>query len=139
MKMETKYIGEVLNDGHLSIDQEVKDELHLEEGDKIEVSLKKLDKQELKVSRDPLSKDAQSYISYLVNQGLKGKALKELIPRIREIDQRHQDMTKNEILKEAFTVAEKRTEAWCRKYEINPEELSDDELMQKILNIRENA
>jgi len=30
-------------------------------------------------------------------------------------------MTKSEIIKEAFAIAEKRAEAWCRKHEIHPD------------------
>jgi len=124
---DTTYIGRVLNDGHLSIDKKIVQNLHLKEGDELEITLKKLDDQINMVSDIKLSEQANQYIEYLVGSGIKGEALKKVIKEIRAIDDKYQTMPRSEIIKEALAIAERRAKAWCQKYKLNAEQLSEDE------------
>ncbi|HEX9972745.1 MAG TPA: hypothetical protein VGD14_11800 [bacterium] len=127
------YIGKVLNNGHLSLDESVKQNLHLKEGDKIEISLKKLEDENSIVSDEKFSPEAIEYIDYLVGSGIKGKALKRVIKEIRKIDDKYQSMPRSEIIKEAYAVAEKRAQAWYQKHGLKPAQLSDCELKFKLM------
>jgi hypothetical protein len=118
------YIGKVLNDGHLSLDENVKKNLHLKEGDKIEISLKKLEDEYNIVSDEKFSPEAIEYINYLVGSGIKGKALKKIIKEIREIDDKYQTMPRSELIKEAFAIAEKRANAWSQKHHLDINQFS---------------
>ena len=127
------YIGKLLNDGHLSLDENVKQNLHLKEGDKIEISLKKLEDENNIVSDEKFSPEAIEYIDYLVGSGIKGKALKRVIKEIRKIDDKYQSMPRSEIIKEAYAIAERRAKAWSQKHHADIEQLSEDVLILKIM------
>lgn len=78
------YVGKVLRDGHLSLDENVKQNLRLKEGDKIEISLKKLEDENNIVSDEKFSPEAIEYINYLVGSGIKGKALKKSLKKLEK-------------------------------------------------------
>ena len=126
------YIGKVLDDGNLSLDEKVKQNLHLKEGDELEVTLKKLEYEQNIVSDEKFSSEAKDYIHYLIGRGIKGHALKKIIKEIRDIDDRYQTMPRSKFIKEAFSVAEKRARAWYQKHGLKPGQLSEDELLDMI-------
>jgi len=125
-------VGKVLGDGHLSVDENIKQNLRLKEGDELEITLKKLDDEFNMVSDVELSEQATQYIDYLLGSGIGGKALKKIIKEIQAIDNKYQTMPRNEIIKEAYAIAERRAKAWSQKYHLDIEELSEDELVFKI-------
>lgn len=132
------YIGKILNDGHLSIDENIKTNLGLKEGDKLEITLKKLDNESDIASEATLSAQAKEYIDYLVGSGIKGKALKKVIKEIRAIDNKYQTMSRSEFIKEALTIAESRAKAWSQKQQPDIERLSEDELLATINRLRDS-
>lgn len=132
------YIGRILNDGHLSVDDNVKKNLSLKEGDELEITLKKLDDELNMVSDVKLSEQANQYIDYLVGSGITGKALKKVIEEIGEIDEKYQKMPRSEIIKEAFSIAERRAKAWSQRHGLNIEQLSEDELLDTINRLRDS-
>lgn len=132
------YIGKVLNDGHLSLDEKVKQSLHLKEGDKLEVTLKKLKFEQNIVSDEKFSPEAKDYINNLVGSGIKGQSLKKIIKEIRDIDSKYLTMAKSDIIKAAYAIAEKRARAWYLKHGLKPDQLSEDDLLETINKTRDS-
>lgn len=135
---DTTYIGRVLDDGHLSLDKKVAQNLHLKEGDELEVTLRKLEDEKNIVSDQKFSEEAADYVNYLIGSGIKGENLKNVIKEIRNIDEKFQTMSRNEIIKEAFGIAEQRAKAWFKKHGLKPDQLSENELLDTINKIRDS-
>ncbi len=106
------YVGKVLKDGHLSLDEKLKQLLLLKEGDDLEITLKKLDDESDIVSDAKLSEQAKQYVDYLVGSGVTGKVLKKVIEEIKALDDKYQTMPRSEIIKEAYAIADRRARGW---------------------------
>lgn len=133
--MKTKdftYLGKVLHDGHLSLDEDIKRSLMLEEGDELLITIKKPEDVSNIVSDIKLSNQAQDYIDYLIGSGLKAKYLKRIIKAISAIDDKYLKMPRSEFIKEAYAIAAKRASTWSQKHHLDPTQLSDDELLETI-------
>lgn len=130
------YIGRVLKDGHLSLDEDVKQNLQLKEGDELEISIKKSEVEAGIVSDEKISPAATDYVNYLIDSGVTGETLKRIIQEIQKIDMKFQTMPRSELIKEAFAIAEKRAKAWYQKQGLKAGQLSEDELLDRINRLR---
>jgi len=127
-----------MNDGHLSLDENIKQNLRLKEGDKLEITLKKFEVVKDIISDEKFSAEATDYVNYLIGSGIKGESLKKVIQEIRNIDKKFQTMSRSEIIKEAFVIARKRANAWYHKRGLKPGQLSEDDLLDTINIIRDS-
>lgn len=77
--MEIEYIGEVLPDGHLSVDPAIASKLKA--GQKVKINLEGLDQDYQGKTSSSLSEEAQDFLSYLRNAVERGGYQEKLITR----------------------------------------------------------
>lgn len=132
-----KHTSQLLKNGHLSLDQYTRKNFDLKEGDEIQVTLTKL-KEKDSGAKVHVSLEAKHYLDYLNSSGLPGKVLKQVLQEIKRTDLKYDSKPGNELIREAYAIAEKRARAWLDKQGLTLEQLSEDELLHIINKIRDD-
>ena len=85
---------------------------------------------EIKPSKSPKIKE--SYIRYLIDDGLSGEALKRTIEAIGTIDASRENQHSGEIWQNMLSKADKRIEEWYASLGICVDNLTEEQMMQLV-------
>ena len=74
----------------------------------------------------------ESYIRYLIDDGLSGETLKKTIEAIETIDASQENQHPREIWQNMLSKADKRVEKWCTYWDICADNLTEEQMMKLV-------